>query len=284
MTPHITGPAKAANNLVTYQQDPIFTADGFDLRPVIRRRNDYAARTLDRFTDKGSDIFRSDFNNFVFDSLSADGAEIFGRHVAAFIVPIWLPNMFDPGKRQNAGGWETLTMHGLHPSHAHAGDSRTMIGIVATNQDGATMLTLHLPIMANHTQDCVIGFGTGTVKKHMGQTTTRQARNLVRQHDGRRVRGFEEAVIIWQFQHLFACDLSQFVASIAYIDAPKSGHAIQYAVTVPVMDVTSVGMGNDPAAAQIFDFLPVGLGGQVMGDIHAAKFGDVVIAGHKSIL
>jgi hypothetical protein len=43
-------------------------------------------------------------------------------------------------------------------------------------------------------------------------------------------------------------------------------------------------MGDDAAAAQIFDFLPVGLGGEVVCDVKAAEFGDVVIAGHDKIL
>ena len=46
------------------------------------------------------------------------------------------------------------------------------------------------------------------------------------------------------------------------------------------MDVATFGMGDDPASAQILDFLPVGLRGQVVGDVETAKLGDVVIAGH----
>ena len=42
-------------------------------------------------------------------------------------------------------------------------------------------------------------------------------------------------------------------------------------------------MGDDAAAAQIFDFLPIGLCGQVVGHIKAAEFGDVVIAGHEKL-
>jgi hypothetical protein len=50
------------------------------------------------------------------------------------------------------------------------------------------------------------------------------------------------------------------------------------------MDATTLGMGDDAAAAQILYFLPIGLRGQVMGDVEAAKFGDIVIAGHGYFL
>jgi hypothetical protein len=39
-------------------------------------------------------------------------------------------------------------------------------------------------------------------------------------------------------------------------------------------------MGDDAASAEVLNFLPVGLGGQMVRDVEAAKFGDVVIAGH----
>jgi hypothetical protein len=42
-------------------------------------------------------------------------------------------------------------------------------------------------------------------------------------------------------------------------------------------------MGDDPASAQIFYLLPVGLCGQMVGDVQTAKFGDVVIAWHEKV-
>jgi hypothetical protein len=49
------------------------------------------------------------------------------------------------------------------------------------------------------------------------------------------------------------------------------------------MDVATFGMGDNPASAQILDFLPVGLRGQMVGDVQAAKFGYIIIAWHKLI-
>jgi hypothetical protein len=46
------------------------------------------------------------------------------------------------------------------------------------------------------------------------------------------------------------------------------------------MNITAFGVSNDSATAQILDFLPVGLRGQMVGDVQTAEFGDVVIAWH----
>jgi hypothetical protein len=46
------------------------------------------------------------------------------------------------------------------------------------------------------------------------------------------------------------------------------------------VDVAAFGMGYDAAAAHVLDLLPIGLRGQVVGDVEALEFGDIVIAGH----
>ena len=74
--PHIAGAAKARDHLVADQQYAIFAADRLDLRPVIGGRNDDAACALHRFADKGSDIFRADFEDFGLDCLGTGSAEI----------------------------------------------------------------------------------------------------------------------------------------------------------------------------------------------------------------
>ena len=55
-------------------------------------------------------------------------------------------------------------------------------------------------------------------------------------------------------------------------------------VAVAVVDVTALGVGDDAAAAELFDFGPIGLCGKMMRDVEAAQFGDVVIAGHVKLL
>src|SRR3546814_20834259 len=54
-------------------------------------------------------------------------------------------------------------------------------------------------------------------------------------------------------------------------------------MAIAVVDIAALGMGDDAAAAQAFDFGPVGLRGQMVRDVEAAQFGDVVIAGHNLV-
>ena len=284
MAPHIAGAAKATDNLVADHEDTVFAADRLDLWPVVGGRDDDTAGTLHRFADEGGDVFRADFNDFVLYGLRAGGAEIFGAHVAAFIIPIRLADMFDTRDRHLAFDVHALIVHHLHSAKADARYGRAMIGVAAAYENGAAGVALHLPIMADHAQDGVVCFAARCVEEHMRQAVLRQAGDfLCEQHRGRR-SGFEEGVVERQFQHLVACDVGQFGAAIADIDTPQARHAVEDAVAVAIIDVAAVGMGDNAAAAQVFDFLPVGLGGKVVCDVEAAKFGDVVIAGHDGFL
>ena len=80
--------------------------------------------------------------------------------------------MFNTSHWQYARRGEALAMHRLHAAHADARDGGAVIGIMAADDDSATMFALHLPIMADHPQYGVIGFGAGAVKKHMRQAAT----------------------------------------------------------------------------------------------------------------
>src|SRR3546814_20131405 len=71
--------------------------------------------------------------------------------------------------------------------------------------------------------------------------------------------------------------------SIADVDAPQTRHPVEDAMAIAVVDIAALGMGDDAAAAQAFDFGPVGLRGHMVRDVEAAQFGDVVIAGHKLV-
>src|SRR3546814_20635647 len=75
--------------------------------------------------------------------------------------------------------------------------------------------------------------------------------------------------------------LSQFLEAIADVDAPQTRHPVEDAMAIAVVDIAALGMGDDAAAAQAFDFGPVDLRGQMVRDVEAAQFGDVVIAGHN---
>src|SRR3546814_20265259 len=74
---------------------------------------------------------------------------------------------------------------------------------------------------------------------------------------------------------------SSDLAAITDVDAPQTRHRVEDALAVAVGDIGALGMGDDPAAAECLDFRPIGLRGQMMRDVEAAQFGDVVIAGHE---
>ena len=73
-------------------------------------------------------------------------------------------------------------------------------------------------------------------------------------------------------------DLGQFFAPIADHDAPQTGHAVEEARAVTVIDGAALGAGDDGRAAQSLHQALVLLGRQVVGDVQTAKFLDVVIA------
>ena len=112
----------------------------------------------------------------------------------------------------------------------------------------------------------------------MAEVTAHQARQTLGQADGGRRRGLEEGVVIGQLDHLVIGDLGQFFAPIADHDAPQTGHAVEEARAVTVIDGAALGAGDDGRAAQSLHQALVLLGRQVVGDVQTAKFLDVVIA------
>ena len=69
--------------------------------------------------------------------------------------------------------------------------------------------------------------------------------------DRRGIRALEEVVVIGQFKHLLVGDFSQFLAAIADIDAPQTGHTIKIAFAVRVLDKHAFGTGDHPGATVI---------------------------------
>ena len=55
--------------------------------------------------------------------------------------------------------------------------------------------------------------------------------------DRRRMRALEEAVVVRQFAHLLRRRIDEFVATVARVDAPEPGHAVQDLVAVGVEDI-----------------------------------------------
>ena len=159
-----------------------------------------------------------------------------------------------------------------------------MIGIVTTDEDGAIGFALGLPIMADHAENGVVGFGPRIVEEDIRQAAVGQAGNLRREHHRRRRHGLEESIVERQFPHLLGRNVGKFVAAVTDVDAPQAGHAVENALTVAIDDVTAIGVRDDPASAQVFDQLIVLLGRQMVGHVKAAKLGDIVVTRHGSVL
>ena len=118
----------------------------------------------------------------------------------------------------------------------------------------------------------------------MGQAIARQLGDFFGQQHRWRCNGFEEGIVKWQFAHLLCGHICQFVTAIANIDAPQACHAIQYAIAIAIKNITAFGMGHDAAAAHRLNQLIILLGREMVCDIKALEFSDIIIAGHGRIL
>ncbi|MNZ95284.1 hypothetical protein D3C78_1144260 [compost metagenome] len=85
-----TGTAKATDHLVGAQQHVVLAADALDFRPVAFRREDHAARALERLGHKACDILCAQLEDFLFQLQGAAAAELGRRQLATLGVPVRL--------------------------------------------------------------------------------------------------------------------------------------------------------------------------------------------------
>ncbi len=97
------------------------------------------------------------------------------------------------------------------------------------------------------------------------------------QLDGRGVGALEEAVVVGQLQHLLVGGLSQFLAAVADIHAPQTGHAVEHLVAFAVPEIHALGALDDARAA-LTQLLVVGKGVQIVGGVHGLQFGGIEFA------
>jgi hypothetical protein len=74
-----TGAAEAADHFIGDQQDAVLVDDPLDLRPISRRRNNDAARALDRLADERGNLVRADLQNLFFERAGRDQPELIRR-------------------------------------------------------------------------------------------------------------------------------------------------------------------------------------------------------------
>jgi len=181
--------------------------------------------------------------------------------------------MLDAGHERSA-----LRPHRGHPAKADAGDRRTVIGVFTRDDDVASGLALHFPVMAHEPDDGVVRFRSGIVEEDVLEIAAEKLRDLRRQHDGRRHRRLEEGVVVGKLDHLPMRGVREFLAPISDLHAPEARHAVEYGLPFRVPNVASLPARDDPASAYVAHHAIILLPGQMVGYIQSAQFGEVVVS------
>ena len=235
--------AESADHFVRDQEDPVLAADALDLRPVSRRRDDHAARALDRLADEGGDPLRSDFLDLLRKAARRAKPVFLRAHVDAVFEPVRLLDVDDAGDRQSA-----LCMHRLHAAEARRRDRAAVIRVETADDDGALRLTHQVPVAARHAQDRVVRLGARLREEHAVELRRRQLIEELCQLDRRRVRTLEKAVVVRKLAHLPRGGISQLVAAITDVDAPEPRHCVEDLLAFAVVEVHALGARDDARA------------------------------------
>ena len=269
-------PAKSADDLINDQQDVVLPADGLHAFPVPPGRDDYPACALYGLADKCSHVLGPDLQYTILDLLGAARGECVFILAEALPEFVGLRHVFDARDRQAADG-----MHLFHAAKACPRHGRAVIGVPARDEYRARGLSVDMPVMAHHAHHGVVRLRARRVEEHVLQVPAQQLREPGRQHHSGRRRRLEEGVVERQLAHLLASRLSQFLASIAHVHAPKACHAVQQRVAIAIPHGAAIGTCYDPAAAERDNLAIVRLRRQVMLHIKASQFRALVVAaGH----
>ena len=145
-------------------------------------------------------------------------------------------------------------VHAVMPPSDAPATGRAVIGHLARDDAVLLRLALERPVVAHQPERRVVGLRSGRAVEHLVDVLWRDLGQLLGQQHRRRRRAFEEGVVVGQLLHLGIGRLSQFIAAIADVDAPQPGHAVEDLVALGIVDVRSVGMGDD-ARASLAQFL-----------------------------
>ena len=173
--------------------------------------------------------------------------------------------MDDVGDRQAA-----LRPDARHPAERSAAHGRSVIGVLAADDDGLFRLALHVPVAPDEADIGVIRLRPRPGIEDVVQIARRQFRDLRGQRDGGDVARLEEGVVIAQFFHLLRGDLGQVLAAIADIDAPKARHAVDDLLALAVGQPDALAAGDDPRAL-LRQRRIIGEGVHVVGGVQRLK-------------
>ena len=154
-------------------------------------------------------------------------------------------------------------MHGAHAAEARGADGAAMVGVAPADDDALVRFAGEIPVAPHQPDVGVVRLTAGVGEKHVVQVRRGDLAQQVGEFDGRRMRRLEEIVVVRQVAQLLEGGVRQFLATVAHVDAPESGHAVQQLLAFGVVDVDTVSVGDD-AAADIRQVAGVGKRMQVM--------------------
>ena len=71
---------------------------------------------------------------------------------------------------------------------------------------------------------------------------------FLRKHNRRRIRGFEEGIVIGQFLHLLVNGFGNLLAAMTDIRAPETRHSVEITFAVRILEPDPFGLDDDAAA------------------------------------
>ena len=209
--------AEAADDFVGAQQHIVLTADALDFGPITGRRINHAAGTLERFGDKRGNIFGAQFQQPGFQLLRCLQAEFKLGEMAPVAEPVWFADEADIGNRQAAE-----FMHHLHAAQRPAADGRTVIRVVAADQDFLVRLAGHLPETPHHADHRIVDFRTGVGIHQPAEIRRQQLEQLGCQFSDCRMRRVKKLAAKRQVVNLRLRRIGQVGMAITDSGAPQT--------------------------------------------------------------
>ncbi len=233
--------AKAGDDFIREQQDAVLVDDALNFRPIAVGRDLDAARALHRLGGNRRDVLRSAAQNFVFEGARGAKAEGFGRlAVEGFPIPVGIHDVAEAFVNRIA-----MAVDVAHAAHRSGGDRRSVIGVVAADDDAPLRFALQHPVVADETDGGVVRFRARRAEEDLIEICRCQFRELARQRDDGRMRRLEERIVERQLQHLIVGGLGEFLAAVADVGRPKPRHAVEDAVAFAIEDIGAFAFDDD---------------------------------------
>jgi hypothetical protein len=174
-------------------------------------------------------------------------------------------------------------MHRLHATETGAGHSAAVVGVLPADDDLFVRLAAATPVVTYHAHHRVVGLGAGSGIENVVQPVWGDFREHLGETYGRHVGGLEETVVVGQLLHLGIGRVCQFLAAVADIHAPQTGHAVENSIAVRIPEIDPLRAADNPGAL-VTELLVVGERVEVMRPVQGLEFGraEVTLSVHAS--